>query len=753
MATIAVLNNPFDLTHNRTVHAVIETMTIRAWLNTQNIAEFPRPTICLVDGQPVLRQEWNTLVISGDMIITFIALPQGGGGGGKNPLRTVLSIAVIVAAPMIGGAIAGAIGVTSTIGVSLIGAGVALAGSALVNALIPPPSPSLGGVGNFNLSQPSPTYSLQAQGNQARLAEPIPIVYGHHIVYPDFAATPYSEFSNNDQFLYQLHVIGQGEYDIEQIRIEDTPITSFEEITHQIIPPGGALTLFHADVAAAPEVAGQELLSVANGGGWVGPFIANPPETLTNKLAIDVVMARGLYYANDAGALVARSVSWQVQVRSVDDEGNAIGAWTVLANESITAATNSAIRRTYQYSVTPGRYEVQVLRQDNKDTSARAGHDINWSGLNAFLQTTADFSGLTLLALKMRATDNLSQRSSRMINCIVTRKLPVWQDGAWTAPQATRSIAWAIADVLKANYGAKLNDSRIDILALVALNQLWQTRQDNFDGVFDQKLTVWDALTRIARCGRAIPILQGGITRIIRDEQKSLPVALFSPRNIAKGSFKIDYVMPGDDTADAVTVEFFNAKTWKTDEITASLPDSNAEQPAKVSLFGCTNEAHALREGMYMAAANRYRRRMVSFRTELEGMIPTYGDLIALAHDMPSWGQAGDIILFDAPMLKLSEPLDFTPDIPHYIILRKRDGSISGPWEVVRGGNENEVILQDEIDFTPFTGTTEERTHFSFGAAEKWAALARVLSVKPRADQVEISCVIENNIVHNAEIL
>ena len=40
-----------------------------------------------------------------------------------------------------------------------------------------------------------------------------------------------------------------------------------------------------------------------------------------------------------------------------------------------------------------------------------------------------------------------------------------------------------------------------------------------------------------------------------------------------------------------------------------------------------------MREGLYMAAANRYRRRIMTFRTELEGLIPTYGDLIAITHD------------------------------------------------------------------------------------------------------------------------
>ena len=63
-------------------------------------------------------------------------MPQGGGGGGKI-LRTVLTIAVMVAAPYAGAALAGTLGVTSAIGTSLLTAGIALAGSALVKLTTP----------------------------------------------------------------------------------------------------------------------------------------------------------------------------------------------------------------------------------------------------------------------------------------------------------------------------------------------------------------------------------------------------------------------------------------------------------------------------------------------------------------------------------------------------------------------------------------------------------------------------------------
>ncbi len=759
--TVVLVKNPFRPEREREVATVDAPITVRGWLDGRGIREFDRPTFCLINGRPLLRAEWRTTLITTNDVVSFVTLPLGGGGGGgfKNPLRILLMIAVMIAAPYIGGAIAGVLGITSTFWISAITVGVGLIGTTLVNVLIPPPKPQAAALGSFgSTSAPSPTYSLQAQGNQARLGGPIPVVYGRHLIYPDLAATPWTEYVDNEQFLHQLHCIGQGEYAFEQLRIEDTPITSFEEVEYEVVPPGGSVTLFDPDVATAPEVAGQELKGAneweAGSDGWVGPFAANPTDTNVAEIGIDVVFPRGLYFANDGGGLSSKSATWEVEARAIDDNGEPLGDWIAVSTETFSAATATPQRRSYRYTVAAGRYEIRARRTDEKDTSARAGHELRWEGLKAFLEGLPQFGSVTLLALRMRATDNLSQRSSRLINCIVTRKLPVWDPvSGWSAPQPTRSIAWAFADAARATYGAKLLDWRIDLAVLHALDQVWQTRSDRFDAVFDQAITVWEALTRIARVGRAAPFLQGGILRIVRDQPQTLPVALFSPRNIVKGSFKVQYLMPGEDTADAVTVEYFSSRTWKSDEETVALPDSAAEQPAKVSLFGCTDTALARREGFYMAAANRYRRRMVTFRTELEGLIPTYGDLIAVAHDLPRWGQGGEVIGWEPASLTLalSEPLDWGEGT-HWIALRKRDGSVAGPFEASPGATAHDVQLAEDPGFTPYTGTSEERTHFAFGAGEAWGLKARVLAVRPRGEQIEIACVGEHEAVHTADL-
>lgn len=731
--------NTFNPDKGRISRVVPTLQTISQIAEAHNV-DLSRPTICLVNGVAVLRKDWNNM-LEPDSVVSFVSLPLGGGGGSSNPLQVVMMVAVVVASVYTGGAVGAAYG---AVWGGVAAAGVSIGGGILINTLVPTPKPALNGMTSSAYTQ-SPTYSLQAQGNSARLGNPIPVIYGKHLIYPDFAAQPYYKYKNDEQYVYQLHCIGQGEYDIEQIRIEDTPIGSFEEITYQIIKPGEKNTLFDEDVVTSNEVAGQELLK----GTTCGPFVLNPTESVINKIEIDVAFQRGCYYANDNGSMGNKTIQWQVEARLIDDEDKALGGWFTLGSESLTSNNHNAMYRTYSYTVAQGRYEVRATRLDDKDETARAGHEIRWGAAKGYIVSEKNYGNVTLLAVVMRATDNLSQRSSRMVNCIVTRKLRTWSpNGGWSSPQPTRSIAWALADILKADYGARLTDNAIDLSALYQLNQIWSKRGDTFNAVFDSKLTVYEALSRTAKVGRATAFIQGGIVRFVRDEPKIVPVALFGPRNIVKNSLSIQYIMPSEDTADSVCVEYFSERTWKTSEVTGTFEGSSSDKTATVELFGCTNKEQAHREAVYMAQANRYRRRIVTFTTELEGLVPSYGDLIAITHDMAKWGQGGEILAQDGLKLTLSEPVSFTEGQANYLALRKIDGSLSGPYVVTPTDYDTEVLLTDNPDIEILTGTDKERTHFAFGTADKWRVLARVTGILPRSTKVEITAVIEDSRVH-----
>ena len=84
--------------------------------------------------------------------------------------------------------------------------------------------------------------------------------------------------------------------------------------------------------------------------------------------------------------------------------------------------------------------------------------------------------------------------------------------------------------------------------------------------------------------------------------------------------------------------------------------------------------------------------------------------------------------------------------------MRKRDGTIDGPYTVTVGSPTNKVVFAVSPVITPYTGHEEERTHYVFGPVSELYITARVRDIRPKSDhEVEIISVIESAAVHTAD--
>jgi len=773
-ASVVALRNPFDADERVTMFAG-DGDSLRALCARAGLDPALAPTLCTLNGVYVLQREWAATFPEPGDVVVFEVVPMGGsntsgGNGGKNILRSVLMIAVAVAAFAVSGPIAGAMGFTAgtfafSAASAVISATIAVGGSLLVNALIPVQPAALGNFSNGRgtIAAASPTYSLQGRGNTARLGQPIPVVYGRHLVYPDFAATPYWEYDGNNQYLYQLFVLGQGEYEIEQINLGSAAASSFAEIVTEIVPPGSPVTLFPTNVFTAREITGQTLKApnefATPAATPVGPFPAAPPDGTHTDVGLDIILPRGLYLAGSGGSLSAKTVAWTVEAQPIDGNGIALGAWVTVATETLTDATTTPIRRSYRYTLpASGRWQVRVTRTDTKDTTYYAGHELSWGGLRAYLENVTDFGAVTLIAMKALATDNLNQATAQQVNVLATRKLPVWDGSTWSAPVATRSIAWAAADILRNTvYGGGIADRRIDLAGLLALDTVWAARGDSFDAVFDQAATVWDSLQRCCRTGRAKPYYEAGLVRFHRDAPQDMPLALYGVANIALDSFSMDFVMPvAGQSADGVTEEYFDERTWLAATVTAGVGGATPGNPAHEQLFGIVKHTHAAREAAYQAAANRYRRAFVTFQTELDALVSGVGDLVIVAHDLPRWGRSGSVRGWNADTRTLTLDQEVTLGAgTNTVVLRTSTGKASRQVLVAAGPVPTQVVLA-EPPLTQSGGAfvfqlsgTQEPTHYALGLAEDKPTAAVVTQLIPRAgNRVEVRAVVEDARVH-----
>lgn len=782
MSTALRCTMPAKWAHVSAMHVMLELHDLREvgeYLTIWDVAPtHGRLMVCNINGQYISRADWWQPVRVGDVIV-FAEVAAGGNTG------RLLGMLVVAAASLF---VPGALGFAAgTWQAAAIGAAISVTGSLLVNALFPAQTPQ-----QAQAQSTSPTYSVGLQGNRPRLNQAVPVRYGQELISPDLASPDYSEFANNgrDQFYNSCLSIGLGEYNILAIYIDDTPIQNFEDADVVIVGPGMSVraqptgytgvetfadqALVETSMITSAEVASQEMLTAT----WVGPFMALPAGFQANRLYVDIVWPRGVGTLDTDGSVDPRTISWQVQAQPIDDAGQPLAAWTLLATESYSESTSLLQRRSYAYDVVAGRYRVRLRRITARSDNSRHLNDMQWAGLRARLSVAGiERTDLTGIAVRIRSSSQLTALTQRRIKVYVQRLLPVWNGVAWSAPQFTRNPAWALADIWRnAVYGRGLADDRIDMDSLLDYADTWDARQDRFDHSFDAQLTTDEAAQLVAAAGRARTLLRrGAVYTLVRDEVQTDAVGVIMPRNIDKDSFNLRWALPTNETPDCVACKYRSGKVWA-DRIvyaqvyngviygytaTASgLPQRPPGVPApllieELQLAGVIGEKHAQRQAAYLLARMLYRREEGSVQQDMDGLLATMGSMVGIAHDAAEWGQSGDVVDWDAGtrLLTVTEPIVWTAGQTHYVRLQHHDGTLGGTIEATPGADDYEMVLATAPAITPSVSSPDrERTRYLFGALADVQRQAIIVSLRPSSeDAVETAFFIEDARVHEAD--
>lgn len=519
-----------------------------------------------------------------------------------------------------------------------------------------------------------------------------------------------------------------------------------------------------------------------------GGYISTPLTVETDLIGIDVFLPRGLAYMNDQGNPVQMGVNFIAQARLIDDNNNPSGSWFNLTKWAsdipegkteivhsiptpswrpnknqgehytagiwIRAATINPIMQTYTFNVPRGRYEVRVGRTNAESASSRSMDEIRWIGLRSFMPNKKFYGNVTLLAVKMRSSNNLNNNVARRLNVLGTRIIPVFNGKEWVE-QPTRSIAWAAADVLRnKEYGRGLKDSRINIQELMRLDRVWYGRGDFFDGYFTEQMTIWEALSRILEVGRTKPVHVAGVIDFIRNEPKIAPSQMFTPENIVKDSFNTQYIFPKTGEADHVIVEYTDPVSWLPVDMVCALPDSKMLKSIRLAMHGITSPQQAWREGIHRAAMHREQREFSSWSTELEGLAVSYGNEVLLSYDEPEWGLTGRIEYFEGDIIYTNNTLDFTGN--NLIALRAKNGSIMGTYKIEKVGEKAgrliDIPLNKNGEPDLSDGSFREPTHYIFGNTNRVGKKVVITSIIPSGDnQVGLSGVLYSSFAHDAE--
>lgn len=765
---------------NETITAFLR-RTGWAWRDKAYGWQFKRglPTVLEVNGEPLLRKNWSRRRIAANDNLRFVSYPLGGqqqGGGAKQVIGLVALVAIAAFAGPLGGMAASALGFGgSALATGLATAAIGLGGALLVNSLTAPKP----GATNDPSATTDQIYTVQAQGNTAKLGQPLPVRYGREKVYPDFAATPWGEFVGNDQYVNILLSQGMGSFSYEQMFISDTPFwnpvdgvsSAFSSAQIAFYEPGDQVTLFPINVTQSAEVTGQQLphgtgvtgKDTTAPGAWIGPFVGNPSGTKAYQLAVDFVFPAGCFQADDKGNTQQLTVHLTAERQLVNDAGAPIGNWTTLASDTRTYGSRSPIRDTFLVGVPEGRYQVRFRRDDGVPADSKGASDIVWAGLRAYLRGNNSFPDISTIAIRIKATE--STQGSYKFGVVATRKLPVWTGGAFVT-QATRNPFWAFLDaVTNSQYGSGHSIAKVDFNAIVNAAAAADFRGDHFDYSFTSASACPDVFDKILTPARTRHFWLGDTVSVVRDEWRDVPSMMLTDREIVRGSTQITWTMLGDDDPDAVIVEYVDESTWLPAQVQYP-PNSSAftaTHPEPKRIDGILNRDHAYREAAFYYLQSIYRRENVSIGTEYEGRAITFGSVLRVQSELPmAYGYGGAVLANAGAVLTLDPAPVWVGN--SYIRLRRPDGKWFGPVRVARGDSDNIAVLntadvataesQQGITLAAVLARADggEYPSFSIGAGENQDRLCVVLSGQPSGNLCTLNLVLDDVRVHATDL-
>lgn len=338
----------------------------------------------------------------------------------------------------------------------------------------------------------------------------------------------------------------------------------------------------------------------------------------------------------------------------------------VFQGHSTSEITKTAIVRTF--TGYPAAFEIRVWRLDEDLTGDEnvagvvndlTGHSVsavvNQITLNSYTEVIdlpVHYVNTALLGIRVSLNEKIRSVPNVSVICrgrrIKTRRINESGVYEWSEPVFSSNPAWIVYDMLTdPRVGMGVDQAKIDIDKFQEWADFCESELLEFNGVFETKSSVWDAMQHVLRVGHA-QIYRVGTQYSVAIEGKSEPVQLFNASDIEKGSLNINY-SPLSEQSNEVEITYFDGDRASTANGADSeilfrprtlriiSPDFNPsldqQRTLKYTAIGVTNQQQAYSEGVYLLNTNRLVRSTISFRASISALAMSVGDVFLFQHD------------------------------------------------------------------------------------------------------------------------
>lgn len=644
---------------------------------------------------------WHRVKPKHGAIVSIKMLPRSGGGFLRVFAMVAVTALAITAAPFLG---------------PFGAAGISIFGGLLVNYLLPPPTPKM----SKNYGNESQTYAISGQRNSSTPWGKVPFLAGRHKITPPYGATPYREVVGSEIYWRALFVIGHGPIFLHQWYLGQTHLDNFQNI--EIEQKRGYWSYNHrgnwdigsgsypsnpqfgdmwtlvgsATIQGRRHVAGESITyngiyGAGNQASWDSnqerPFSLFPsdahedgisvaikygnPQVRTSQasadeIGIELIFERGLVHLQNSPPGKRSDKHMTILIQQSPTGAN---NWTNVTIQTITGRQTSPLYWGHRWRTTDfgaqspiRQYDVRVYNMTGDMDEDRNFGNFSWFSLKSFtMQNPVPFTGVAMVAMRIKATGQLSgviDEFNVIAETMAREYVPYLNSWEW---RITSSPPALFRHILQHPLRWRpATDSQIDLEKLAYWQTILAGKNRNFNGVFDTKGLLADALNEICRIGRAVLSLRELRYSVIIDEPKTTPVRMFTPLN----SWDYSGEMTHEKMPDAYRVGYIDRdKDYSAQEVIVyddAYGPGSAVNIELIQWVGIDNRDQAWREGRFHLAQRRLRRETHKISTDFEHLCCNRGDLVALQYDTISVGGESTRVIraIESGALVLSVELD-----------------------------------------------------------------------------------------------
>lgn len=741
MIQVITIKNPFE--NRKEIRELYWTgKKLTAYVDTDGMDTF-------MDGH-LVEQPDATIPPDGSQII---CTPHIAGKGLKRILGFAAMIALTVYAGNVGGGLwakAGSFFAKGAIGATLASGAVMFLGGKLINSIFPQDISTP----KWQDTESSQSYGWDLPTPSTLAGNCIGETYGECIPAAQLLEQ-HVETVNNKQYLNLLYCGGYGPVDsIDKIRIDYTDIGNFTGVqleTRLGTNDQKPISFFHT--TPLDQAVGLELDVGA-------PLVRTSDSALASSLEVALEWPAGLYHINDDSNFGNATTKFRIDYRK-----SGADTWTPDKEYTETAATNEAIRKSYQInSLEEGRYDVRVTLL-SKPSSSRDQATVQWTLLTSYNNGVYARPGKVLVAMRILATNQLSSGVPSV--SWRQKRNTVWvynpNQSAYEQQPANNPI-WAAYDIMHQCRQLKnINTGEMEFVHygcshenLDAYYEQWKEAADyafemitnengekehryEFDAFFDTAQKRITAAQKAAAVGHAVIIAHGRNYGIVVDRPGHISQIFGEGRTTVssvKGSFTSK-----EDRARAVDVTYNDEHNdFKNTMMTVRSPlynkDAGVDNTTQLTLFGVKRRSQAYREAVTALATSERQLQFIELQTDIDGIVAEYGDIVGYNHAVSRIGIAsGRLVSVAASKVVLDKSVDLNPTKTYEIYITLSDDTIvkRSVASVTTATKTTELAVTVPFDDAQMPARFD---NYAFGECDKSIKPFRIVSASRDGDML-----------------